>query len=46
MSLLQAEANPNVQHLESGNTALQIAAENGNAVIVKALIAFGADIAI
>ena len=46
VSLLQAEANPNVQHLESGNTALHFAAENGNAVIVKALIAFGADVAI
>ena len=44
MSLLQADANPNVQHAESGNTALHFAAEKGDAVVLKALIVFGGDI--
>ena len=41
---LQAGANPNIQHSESGNTVLHLAAEKGNVAFVKALIAFGADI--
>eukprot|EP00731_Ephydatia_muelleri_P020928 Em0013g655a len=44
VSLLQADANPNVQHAESGNTALHFAAEKGDAVVLKALIVFGGDI--
>ena len=46
VALLQAEANPNVQHVESGNTAIHYAAEKCNAVILKALIVFGGDISI
>ncbi|KAL5471066.1 hypothetical protein EMCRGX_G029142 [Ephydatia muelleri] len=44
MSLLQADANPNVQHAESGNTALHFAAEKGDVIVLKALIVFGGDI--
>ena len=43
---LQAGANPDVQQSESGNTALHLAAEKGDTVLVKAIIAFGADIGI
>ena len=46
VALLQAQANPNVQHVESGNTAIHYAAEKCNAVILKALIVFGGDISI
>ncbi|KAL5484164.1 hypothetical protein EMCRGX_G020615 [Ephydatia muelleri] len=46
VSLLAAEANPNVQHMDTGNTALHYAANQGNVILVKALVAFGADFAI
>ena len=42
--LLVGGANPNLIHLESGNQVLHIAAKLGNEVIVKALLAFEADI--
>ena len=41
---LQAGADPNIQHGKTGCTAMHYAAENGNTVIVKTLIAFGAKI--
>ena len=44
VTFLQAGADPDIQHSDSGNTALHYAAERGNADLVKALIAFGADI--
>ncbi|KAL5493790.1 hypothetical protein EMCRGX_G015017 [Ephydatia muelleri] len=44
VALLQADANPNVQNLESGNSALHYAAEMCNETILKALIVFGGDI--
>lgn len=40
---LQAGANPDIQHSESGDTALHYAVEMGSADLVKALLAFGAD---
>ena len=43
---LQAGADPNIQHPESGNTVLHFAAEKDNPTLVKAYIAFGADIGI
>ena len=46
VSLLAAEANPNVQHKDTGNTALHYAANQGNVILVKALVAFGAHFAI
>ena len=46
ISLLQAGANPNIQHTKSGDTALHYAAKEGNALLAKAIIAFRADISI
>ena len=46
VALLQAEADPNVQHVETGNTALHYATEKCNVVILKALIVFGGSISI
>ena len=43
---LQAEANPDVQHTQTGDTALHLAAERGDSAVVKALLAFGADVKI
>ena len=44
VTFLQAGADPDVQHPDSGDTALHYAAERGNATLLKALLAFGADI--
>ena len=44
VAFLQAGADPNVQHPDSGDTVLHYAAEGGNAVLLKTLIAFGANI--
>lgn len=44
MSLLLADADPNISHTESGNTALHFAAEQGNKTMVKMLITFYGDI--
>lgn len=46
VTFLQAGAHPDTKHRDSGNTALHYAAEQGNSDLVKALIAFGADIKI
>ncbi len=43
MSLLLADADPNITHSNSGNTALHFAAEQGYEVIVKMLITFYAE---
>ena len=43
ISLLQADADPDITHKESGNTALHFAAEQGNEILVKMLIIFYAD---
>lgn len=43
MCLLQANADPDSIHSESGNTALHFAAEQGNEVLVKMLVSFFAD---
>lgn len=45
-TFLQAGADPDVQHPDSGDTALHYAANSGNTTLLKALIAFGADIKI
>ena len=44
VTFLQAGADPNVQHRDSGDAALHYAAEKGNATLLKALIVFGADL--
>ena len=41
---LQAGANPNIQHPDSGDAAIHYAVEMGSADLLKALLAFGADI--
>jgi len=46
MSLLLADADPNITHEESGNTALHFAAEQGNETLTKMLIIFYANTAI
>ena len=43
MSLLAAEADPDICHRETGNTALHFAAEAGNQTLVKLMLVFGAD---
>ena len=43
---LEAGANPDVQHRKTGNTALHLAVENKNSSLLKALLAFGADVKI
>ena len=44
LSLVAAEADPNVCHRETGNTALHFAAEAGNQILVKLMLVFGADL--
>ena len=46
VSLLQAEANPDVQNPQTGDTALHYAVQQGNVALVKAIIAFGGSISI
>lgn len=41
---LEAGANPDVQHRKTGDTALHLAVEAGNSSLLKALLAFGADV--
>ena len=43
---LEAGANPDVQHRTTGDTALHLAVENKNSSLLKALLAFGADVKI
>ena len=44
VTFLQAGADPDIKHPETGNTAFHFAAENNDTHIIKALIAFGAEI--
>ena len=44
VNFLQAGADPDLRHSKTGDTALHLAAEKGNSAIVKALLAFGADV--
>ena len=44
VSLLSAGADPNISHHETGNTALHLAVEAGNQILVKLLVVFGADL--
>ena len=41
---LEAGANPDVQHRETGDTALHLVVENKNSSLLKALLAFGANV--
>ena len=43
---LQAGADPNIRHAETGNTVLHFTAEKDNPGLIRALIAFGADLEI
>lgn len=43
---LQAGADPDVKHCDTGDTALHYAVQNGNVHLLKALLAFGADVEI
>ena len=44
VSILQAEANPDVQNPQTGDTALHYAVQKGSVALVKAIIAFGGNI--
>ncbi len=46
LSLLLADADPDIVHKESGNTALHMAAKQGNGTLVKMLITFYANITV
>ena len=43
VTFLQAGADPDIRHPESGNTAFHFAAQNNDMPSIKALISFGAD---